>query len=78
MLQVGQGALIPLELCTVLPGQLVKKEIPDDKKADFVAFSTMAPKDRLASIRKGLDVGFSHLFSISLLLMVIGTCIWPI
>ncbi|KAJ7216364.1 argonaute-like protein [Mycena pura] len=54
--EVGQGALIPLELCTVLPGQLVKKEIPDDKKADLVKFSTMAPKARLESIRKGLDV----------------------
>ncbi|KAJ7490839.1 argonaute-like protein [Mycena latifolia] len=54
--EVGQGALIPLELCTVLPGQLVKKEVPDDKKADLVDFATMAPKDRLASIRKGLQV----------------------
>ncbi|KAJ7642858.1 argonaute-like protein [Mycena rosella] len=54
--EVGQGALIPLELCTVLPGQLVKREVPDDKKALLVEFATMAPMNRLASIRKGLDV----------------------
>ncbi|KAJ6548130.1 argonaute-like protein [Mycena vulgaris] len=54
--EVGQGALIPLELCTVLQGQLVKKEVPDDKKADLVEFATMAPKNRLVSIRKGLQV----------------------
>ncbi|KAF7342176.1 Protein argonaute-2 [Mycena venus] len=54
--EVGQGALIPLELCDVLPGQLVRKEIPDEKKADLVAFATKAPKDRLASIGKGMQV----------------------
>ncbi|KAJ7732588.1 argonaute-like protein [Mycena maculata] len=55
--EVGQGgALIPLELCTVLSGQLVKKEIPDDKKTQLVQFATMRPKERLDSIRKGLQV----------------------
>ncbi|KAJ7321835.1 argonaute-like protein [Mycena albidolilacea] len=54
--EVGQGAIIPLELCNVLPGQLVRKEIPDEKKADLVAFATKAPKDRLASIGKGMEV----------------------
>ncbi|KAJ7778889.1 Piwi domain-containing protein [Mycena olivaceomarginata] len=53
--EVGQGVIIPLELCNVLPGQLVRKEIPD-KKADLVAFATKAPKDRLASIGKGMEV----------------------
>ncbi|KAJ7616353.1 argonaute-like protein [Mycena polygramma] len=52
--EVGQGALIPLELCDVLRGQLVKKEIPDENKAALVAFATMKPADRLASIKKGL------------------------
>ncbi|KAJ6566989.1 argonaute-like protein [Mycena capillaripes] len=54
--EVGQGALIPLELCTVLPGQLVRKEIPEDKKTALVEFATMRPKERLESIRKGLQV----------------------
>ncbi|KAJ6498441.1 argonaute-like protein [Mycena vitilis] len=54
--EVGQGALIPLELCTVLPGQLVRKEIPEDKKTALVEFATMRPKERLDSIRKGMQV----------------------
>ncbi|KAJ7473799.1 argonaute-like protein [Mycena galericulata] len=54
--EVGQGALIPLELCKVPPGQLVKKEVPDDKKTALVEFATMRPKQRLESIRRGLDV----------------------
>ncbi|KAJ7468930.1 argonaute-like protein [Mycena galericulata] len=57
--EVGeQGALIPLELCTVLPGQLVKKELPDDKdlKSRIVEFSTAKPDKRLAGIRKGFEV----------------------
>ncbi|KAJ7499943.1 argonaute-like protein [Mycena latifolia] len=54
--EVGQGALIPLELCFVLPGQLVRKEVPDDKKAALVGFATMDPQRRLASIRKGLEI----------------------
>ncbi|KAJ7177641.1 argonaute-like protein [Mycena filopes] len=54
--EVGQGALIPLELCKVIAGQLVRKEIPDDKKSDLVSFATMKPKDRLASIQQGLDI----------------------
>ncbi|KAJ7500499.1 argonaute-like protein [Mycena galericulata] len=54
--EVGQGALIPLELCTVLPGQLVRKEVPDDKKTELVEFATMRPKERLESIRRGLTV----------------------
>ncbi|KAJ7232048.1 Piwi domain-containing protein [Mycena haematopus] len=54
--EVGQEALIPLELCTVLPGQLVRKEVPDDKKTALVEFATMKPKERLDSIRKGLQI----------------------
>ncbi|KAJ6630422.1 argonaute-like protein [Mycena sp. CBHHK59/15] len=54
--EIGQGALIPLELCTVSPGQLVRKEVPDDKKTQLVEFASMPPKERLASIKKGLEV----------------------
>ncbi|KAJ6611943.1 ribonuclease H-like domain-containing protein [Mycena sp. CBHHK59/15] len=54
--EIGQGALIPLELCTVPPGQLVRKEVPDDKKTQLVEFATMAPKNRLTSIQKGMEV----------------------
>ncbi|KAJ7932840.1 ribonuclease H-like domain-containing protein [Mycena leptocephala] len=59
--EVGQGALIPLELCTVLPGQLFKKEIgiPEHRdvlKAAHLDFATKRPKERLESICKGLQV----------------------
>ncbi|KAJ7878523.1 argonaute-like protein [Mycena olivaceomarginata] len=54
--EVGQGALIPLELASVLPGQLVRKEVPDGLKTALVEFATMKPKERLESIRKGLQV----------------------
>ncbi|KAJ7481900.1 hypothetical protein FB451DRAFT_1171033 [Mycena latifolia] len=53
--EVGSGACIPLELCKVLAGQLVKSEVPKDKTAQVVNFATMRPKDRLAEIRKGID-----------------------
>ncbi|KAF7353951.1 Protein argonaute-2 [Mycena venus] len=54
--ELGQEARIPLELCTVLPGQIVRKQIPDDKTAALVEFATMRPKDRAESIQKGLQV----------------------
>ncbi|KAJ7127554.1 argonaute-like protein [Mycena crocata] len=58
--EVGQGALIPIELCTVLPGQLFKSEVPDDKlkslRADSVKFATKHPKERLDLIRKGSGI----------------------
>ncbi|KAJ7141526.1 argonaute-like protein, partial [Mycena filopes] len=51
--QLGEAAWIPLELCTVLPGQLVRKELPDDKIKAITSFATMKPKERLASILEG-------------------------
>ncbi|KAJ3552095.1 hypothetical protein NM688_g4338 [Phlebia brevispora] len=50
------GALIPLEMCEVLPGQIMRKQVPDDKVKDVVQFSTKKPQDRLASIRNALGV----------------------
>ncbi|KAJ7061559.1 ribonuclease H-like domain-containing protein [Mycena amicta] len=52
----GKGALIPLERCTVLPGQLFKKEFPDEKRTEMVEFSTQRPKERFQSIRNALQV----------------------
>lgn len=51
-----KGGLIPMELCTVLPGQIMRKELPSDKTADMVAFSTKKPQERLSSIIDGLSV----------------------
>ncbi|KAF8888340.1 argonaute-like protein [Infundibulicybe gibba] len=54
--EVGSGALIPLELCVVPPGQIMRRQVPQDKAADVLAFSTMRPAERLESIKKGLGV----------------------
>ncbi|KAF8165769.1 argonaute-like protein [Crassisporium funariophilum] len=55
-IETGSGAMIPLELCDVLPGQIMRKQIPADKTTDVVEFSKMAPDQRFASIKEGLQV----------------------
>lgn len=55
--QVGNGSLIPLEMCTVPPGQIMRKQVPPDKTKEVLDFATKRPEDRLASIRNGLMVG---------------------
>ncbi|PCH41081.1 Piwi-domain-containing protein [Wolfiporia cocos MD-104 SS10] len=54
--EVGNGALIPLELCTVEPGQIMKKQVPPEKTNDVLQFATKKPPERLASIAAGLGV----------------------
>ncbi|TFK35934.1 argonaute-like protein [Crucibulum laeve] len=54
--ELRSGALIPLEFCDVPPGQLMKKEIPSEKTSDIVAFSTMKPKERFESIKRGAEM----------------------
>ncbi|EIN04651.1 argonaute-like protein [Punctularia strigosozonata HHB-11173 SS5] len=49
-------ALIPMELCYVPPGQVMKRQMPQDKANDVVQFATMKPPERLASIRRGLTI----------------------
>lgn len=53
----GKGApfkvVIPLELCTLLPGQLYKKKLPPDATATVVSFAAMPPAERLRTIRTG-------------------------
>ncbi|KAK7458844.1 hypothetical protein VKT23_009853 [Stygiomarasmius scandens] len=53
--EVGNGALIPLELCTVVPGQIARKQIPSSKTKDVVQFSTKKPVERLAKIVDGVQ-----------------------
>ncbi|THU93245.1 argonaute-like protein [Dendrothele bispora CBS 962.96] len=53
--EVGNGALIPLELCTVIPGQIARKQIPSSKTKDVVQFSTKKPVERLAKIVDGVQ-----------------------
>jgi len=54
--EVGSGALIPLELCEVPAGQIMRKQVPPEKTKDVLDFATKKPKDRLDSIRNGLSV----------------------
>ncbi|KAG6909902.1 hypothetical protein DXG01_014716 [Tephrocybe rancida] len=58
--EVGSGALIPFEMCTVPPGQIMKKQIPSDKTKNMVEFSTMKPVDRFKSIENGLRTVLSY------------------
>ncbi|KAG9317399.1 argonaute-like protein [Chiua virens] len=54
--EVGSGALLPLELCTVPPGQIMRKQVPPEKTKDVLDFATKKPQDRLQSIINGLSV----------------------
>ncbi|KAG7449147.1 argonaute-like protein, partial [Guyanagaster necrorhizus] len=54
--EVGSGALIPLELCYITEGQIMRKQVPSKLTSTVLSFATKKPRDRLASIRNGLDV----------------------
>ncbi|KAJ8519388.1 hypothetical protein ONZ45_g3684 [Pleurotus djamor] len=53
---VGSGALIPLELCDVPPGQIMRKQVPPEQTKRVLDFATKKPADRLQSIKLGLSV----------------------
>ncbi|KAI0734018.1 argonaute-like protein [Fomitopsis betulina] len=55
--EVGsRGDIIPLELCDVIKGQIVKKQLDPNMTAQFVEFSTKVPAERLRSIEQALGV----------------------
>ena len=54
--EVGKGAYIPMELCHVIPGQIMRKQVPPEKTKDVLEFATQKPEARLTSIRNGLAV----------------------
>ncbi len=54
--EVGSGALLPLELCKVEEGQIMRKQVPPEKTKDVLEFATKKPADRLRSITDGLKV----------------------
>ncbi|PBK62366.1 argonaute-like protein [Armillaria solidipes] len=56
MYNVGNGAFIPIELCYIRPGQIMRKQISGDVIEKVRGFSSMKPGDRLRSIKQGLDV----------------------
>ncbi|KAH9965908.1 argonaute-like protein [Russula dissimulans] len=54
--ELSTGALIPLELCRVPPGQIMRKQVPPEKTNSVLEFATKKPHERLASICNGLAV----------------------
>ena len=40
----------------MLPGQIMRKQVPPEKTKDVLDFSTMKPVEKLNSIRNGLGV----------------------
>ena len=55
-LEVGNGAILPMECCTIPEGQIMRKQIPPEKTSEVLAFATKRPPERLSSIRAGLGV----------------------
>ncbi|KAF4620072.1 hypothetical protein D9613_004836 [Agrocybe pediades] len=55
-IEVGSGAFIPIELCELIEGQFMRRQVPAEKTNDMLEFSKMSPTDRLGSIREGLAV----------------------
>ncbi|KAL0569729.1 hypothetical protein V5O48_012227, partial [Marasmius crinis-equi] len=54
--QTASGAAIPLELLTVLPGQIARKQVPPEVTSAMVEFSQLKPQERLTAITKGLQL----------------------
>ncbi|KAI0335424.1 argonaute-like protein [Cubamyces sp. BRFM 1775] len=54
--EVGSGALLPMECCTIFEGQIMRKQVPPERTKDVLDFATKRPADRLNSIRAGLGV----------------------
>ncbi|EIW84628.1 argonaute-like protein [Coniophora puteana RWD-64-598 SS2] len=54
--KIGQGAMVPMELCTVPPGQLLKQYMPSNKIDQIRKFSTLDPAERLRSIKDGISI----------------------
>ncbi|PPQ91938.1 hypothetical protein CVT25_000981 [Psilocybe cyanescens] len=52
--QIGASAMVPLEMCMVPRGQVMRKQVPDDKVKEVLDFSTMRPEVRLEQIKKGI------------------------
>ncbi|KAI9467034.1 argonaute-like protein [Lactarius psammicola] len=54
--ELSSGALIPLELCHVPPGQIMRKQVPPDKTNSVLEFSAKRPNERLRSVVDGLGL----------------------
>ncbi|KAG9005743.1 hypothetical protein FRB94_001309 [Tulasnella sp. JGI-2019a] len=54
--KLSSKAYIPMELCEVVEGQPMKKQVPPDLVKGVLDFSTSRPEERLRSIMNGLQV----------------------
>ncbi|THH15210.1 hypothetical protein EW146_g5232 [Bondarzewia mesenterica] len=54
--EFNSGLYLPLEVCEVPPGQIIRQQLPSEKTSEILSFSTKQPADRLQSIRNGLKV----------------------
>ncbi|KAK0493443.1 argonaute-like protein [Armillaria luteobubalina] len=54
--QTAKGAVIPLERCYIVPGQLSRGELNPDATRAMVEFATKRPDQRLVAIRAGIEV----------------------
>lgn len=52
--QISRTAIVPMEFCDILPGQLMRKQIPQELTDEMVNFSRKRPEERLAAIRNSL------------------------
>ncbi|KAG7453294.1 Piwi-domain-containing protein [Guyanagaster necrorhizus] len=55
-IQTAKGAVIPLERCYILRGQLSRAELSPDATRAMVEFATKKPDDRLRAIQTGIQV----------------------
>jgi len=55
-IETSSGAAFPIEVCSIIPGQLMKKQIPPDLTKAVLDFSTKRPAERLNSIVAGHSV----------------------
>ncbi|KAG9084746.1 hypothetical protein FRC06_003919, partial [Ceratobasidium sp. 370] len=54
--KTSTGAAFPIELCTIIPGQLMRKQLPPNLATSVLSFSVKAPNQRLNSIVEGHEV----------------------
>ncbi|KAF9472086.1 argonaute-like protein [Pholiota conissans] len=55
--QIGKEAMVPLEMCIVLKGQFVSRDvaIPPAQVASVLEFATKKPRERLEAIKAGMQ-----------------------
>ncbi|KAJ2912725.1 hypothetical protein MD484_g7689, partial [Candolleomyces efflorescens] len=51
--EIGRNALVPLEVCMVPPGQIMRKQIPPNKTNDVLEFSKKRPDERFGTVQRG-------------------------